>query len=343
MRRTLKDAVSHVKSIILPEPPEAYAIKPIFEDIASEENVWESVRAFNAFLHRLCDVLIVDGDLYDNHKKAADEHHSAIYFNFPFLDNVKKLLLNIGVQGELTADAGVLIAGNGVFNHKLSVVKNIECLRFLTDCGMCFDGIDVNVKRQKLSEIETVIISYPDNPAMLMGLKVMAIAETKLGTNLNHNVLMRCDYRVLKTDETDVLSILKETIQPLSAKVQDFVLRLHQLHLDKGLKCTVEIRGFWKKVKYSRGRREVWGINTSLNNGFEIMVKAQNMEKYADAIANFPITLQQLVAKGYGCGRKRSGIGKCDSGCEGLRIPLDDSVLDISDGIEAWFEREIIC
>jgi len=334
---------THLKSIILPETFEAYAIKPIFETSSNTESIWEGILAFRAFLHRFCDVLIEKSDLYDHHKKTADEHRSAIYYNFPFLDNVKKLLLNIGVHGELTEDAQFLVTGSTIFNTKLSTTKNIECLRFLTDCGMCFGGIDLNAKRPKLLEIETIKISYPTNPAMLTGLKVMAIAEVKLGTSLNHNILMRCDYRVLKTDETDVLSILKETIKPLSANVQGFVLRLHQLCLDKGLHCAVEIRGFWKKIKYSRGKKEIWGINTSLNNGFELTVKANNTQKYADTIIKFPLALQELIAKGYGCGRKRSMNGTCDAGCEGLRIPLNDSVLDISDGIEIWLGQEVSC
>ena len=319
MRKTLADMGTHLKNIILPEPA-----------------VGVEILAFRAFLHRFCDVLITEGELYDKPKKYAKEHLSAIFYNFPFLDNVKKLLLNIGVLGELEKDTLSLIANGSIFNAKLSNIKNIECLQFLISCGMRFEYIE----KKKLSEIETIKISYPDNPAMLAGLKIMALAETKFGTNLNHNILMRCDYRVLNEEEPDVLSILKETITSLPPDVQDFVLRLHQLHLDRGLNCAVEIRGFWKKIKYSRGSREIWGINTSLNNGYELTVKAQNTHKYADAVTKLSLDLQKLIAKGYGCGRKREGIEKCDSGCEGLRISLDDTVLDISEGIETWLRLE---
>lgn len=339
------DMAKHIKSIVLPETLEAYSINSIFADVSNEKDIKEGVLAFRTFLHRLYDVLIAESDSLDNPKKIADakEHRSAIYYNFPFLDNVKALLLNIGVHGVLADDAQSLMAGSNIFNAKKSVAQSMECLRFLTDCGIRIDGIDPAQKRLKLSEIETIIITYPDNPAMLTGLKVMAMAEIKLGTKLNQNVLMRCDCRVLKNEETDVLSILEEIIKPLSANVRDFVLRLHQLHLDKGLTCAVEIRGFWIKIKYSYKKKEIWGINASLNNGFEITVKADNTQKYADTIAKFPFALQELIAKGYGCGRKRSVGGTCDAGCEGLRIPLNDSVLHISDGIETWFDQEVSC
>ena len=216
-------------------------------------------------------------------------------------------------------------------------------MQFLTGCGLCFEGINLDTKRQKLSEIEAIKVSYPDNLAMLTGLKIMAMAEVKLGENRNQNIFMRCDYRTLIDEKADVLAILKETIQPLSTNVQDFLLRLHQLYLDYEIDCTVEIRGFWIKIKYSRKNKEVWGINTSVNNGFEITAKPQHTLKYINTIEKFPPTLQELIAKGYGCGRKRDGIGKCDSGCEGIRIPLDDSVLDISDSIEIWFDKELSC
>ncbi|MCL2592557.1 MAG: hypothetical protein FWD82_04245 [Defluviitaleaceae bacterium] len=343
MQKTLKDMAKHLNNIILPEPLEIYITKPIFEDIANSEKIHEGVLAFRAFLHRFCDVLIAEGDLYDDSKKKTDEHLSAIAYKLPFFDNVKRLLFNIGVYGELKEDATALVMRNNIFNHKLSVVKNIECLRFLTTCGLRFDGIDLNEKRQKLSEIETVIISYPDNPEMIMGLKVMAIAEKEIGTNLNHNILMRCDYRVIKNDETPVIFVLNHIMKPLSASIQDFVLKLHQLHIDNGLNCTVDVRGFWIKIKYSRGKKEIWGINTSLNRGFEITVKADNVHKYAEAILKFPLVLQGIIARGHGCGKKRGISETCDAGCEGLRIPLDASILDISDGIVTWFEQELLC
>jgi len=333
----------HLKSIVLPKTIETYVVKPMFNDISNDENIREGVLAFRAFLHRLCDALIAECDSYNIPTKTNVEHGSAIYCDFPFLDNIKKILLHIGLNGDLTKDAQLLISGNSITDIKLSNVKIIQCMKFLTGCGLFFDGINLDIKRQKISEIETIYISYPDNTAMLVGLKTMALAELRLGTTRNQNIFMRCDYRMLTDKDADVLTILNETIQPLSANVQDFVLRLHQIHLDYKLNCTVEIRGYWIKIKYSRGKKEVWGINTSLNNGFEITAKPLNTQKYTDTIIQFPLALQELITKGYGCGRKRAGIGKCDSGCEGIRLPLSDAILDISDSVETWFDKELSC
>jgi len=340
MQKTLGDAARHIKSIIPPETTEKYEVNPILLNIVNEKSIREGVLAFRSFLIRLYDTLATDAHLYDNGKRS-DKHFSAAYFGFPFIDNLQRLLLNIGIQGTLSENGESIIGGSELLNEKISASKNRELLRFLTDCGMIIEGIDLNNKRQKLTEIEIISFSYPNNSAMLTGLKVMAIAEQTFRIKRYHYIFMRCDYRVLMIEKTPVTTLLKEIIAPLSAEVQDFLLRMHQRHLDKGFDCTVEVWGFWVKIKHSSGRKELWGINTSVNQGYKISVKAHHTHKYADAIPNFPLVVQEMIESGYGCGRKR--FGACNAGCEGLQIPLDDSVLNISDGIEAWFDQELSC
>lgn len=130
-------------------------------------------------------------------------------------------------------------------------------------------------------------------------------------------------------------------MKPLSANVQDFILQLHQRYLDKGLKCDVEIKDLWIKIKYSYKRNEIWAINASLNNGYQINVKAKNTHKYADAIEKLPLFLQEMIEKGYGCGKKRGISDCCDGGCRGFRISLDDSIIDIRNAIETWLDTEL--
>lgn len=358
MRKTLKDMAKHLKNVITPEIPETYSINTMFENISNEENIREGVLAFRNFLYNLCDVLIVEGDSYDNHKKIAHAFDDRVTISvyFPFLHNVKCLLLNIGFHGIPTESDGSLTVGNNIFNTKIPVSKSIECLRFLTDCGILIDGIDLNEKKPDLSKAERIKISYPDNPTMLTGLRVMAIAEIEFARNTNNfeinksktisycrfsDILLRCDYRVLKKNETDVISILKDTMKPLSANVQDFIIQLHQRYLDKGLKCNLEIKDLWIKIKYSYKSKEIWGINVSLNNGYQINVKAKNTHKYADTIEKLPSFIQEMIEKGYGCGIKRGVSDYCNGGCQGFRFSLDDSIIDIRDAIETWLDTEL--
>jgi len=358
MGKTLGDMAKHLKNVITSEIPETYEVNPMFSHISNEEDVRDGVLAFRNFMYRLCDVLIVEGDSYDNHKKNAHQFDDRVTISvyFPFLHNVKCLLLNIGYHGVLTENAGALIALNNIFNTKIPISKSIDCLLFLTKCGILIDGINLNDKKLDISNVERIKISYPDNPAMLTGLKVMAIAELEFDTHVNNfegnkyntisycrfsDILLRCDYSILKKNETDVISILKDIMKPLDSNVQDFILQLHKYFLEKGLRCNVEIKDLWVKIKYSCKSKQIWGINVSLNNGYQINIKAKNTHKYANTTEKFPSFIQEMIEKGYGCGIKKGISTHCNGGCQGFRFSLDDSILDIRDAIKTWIDTEL--
>lgn len=342
MRKTLQDVARYLKETLVPESNEAYALNPVYTEVFPEENIREGVLALREFLCRLYDVLAVQGSKYDTSKKMIHEYENrtGLSVYYPFLHNLNIILRNIGYLGVPDENTQTLICSNSILNERISVSKNMECLRFLTGCGFCFGGVDVNDKKQKLSDITTIHVTYPDNPAMLIGLKVMAIAETEHSTLVNQDVLFRCDYRALKKDETDIVDIVQDTIKPLCTEIKDFILRLHHRYLDKGITCSVEIKGFHIYIKYCCKRKDVWGLNVSLNNGYHINVKPIKTDEYADTIKAFHPVLQELIAKGYGCGRKRE-IGHCDGGCRGIPIALDDSVLDMQDDIFTWLDQEL--
>lgn len=345
MRKTLTDLAEYLKTILVPETQEAYTIKPVYEHVASSKTIREGVIAFRAFLCRLYNVLEAKGEVYDTSKKVAHEYENrtGLSVYFPFLHNVNTALIRMGYYGTLTENAEALVCGCEIFSKKLSVPKTLECLRFLTECGICMEGIDLSDVRQNLSDIQSITVNYPENPAMLVGLKVLAIAEVDHRTLLNQDVLLRCDYRILQQNEADMISIVQDTIKPLPADVQSFVLHLHHRYLDKGFTCAVEVKGFHIYIRYCYKRKDVWGVNASLNNGYHINVKAVKSQEYADAVEAFHPYLREIIAQGYGCGRKRAEIGHCDGGCRGLPIPLDDSVLEMRDDIVAWFDHELSC
>lgn len=218
----------------------------------------------------------------------------------------------------------------------------IKSMRFLTECGIDFDGIDLSMKKPDISKIEAIKITYPDYPIMLTGLKALAIAENELSASNNDYILLRCDYRALKNEDAEVASILKDFVYPLSATVQELVLKLHQHYLDSGMQCNVELRMFSVHFIYSYKGKAIWRFSTSLNNGYRIILKTKNTLKYADVIENFPEFLQEKISKGYGCDRKAgSGHGNCQRGCEGFRFSLNESVLDISQDLEIWLDSEL--
>lgn len=343
MKKTLQDVACYLKEIMVPEAREAYAIHPAYTSMSDEQSIWGGVLALRSFLLRLYDVLSLKGKAYDNCKKAAHEYENRTTLSvyYPFLHHVSTILINIGYYGLPAENPLSLICGNEVFPEKLSAGKTIECLQFLADCGIRFEGMDIYETKQHSSAVNAIKVTYPDNPAMLTGLKVMAIAQTDHRTLLNQDVLLRCDWRILKKDETDVFSIVQDTIRPLPSNMQGFVTDLHQRCVSKGMSCAAEVKGFHTYIKYGYKSKDVWGINASLNNGYHINVKPAKAHEYADAVTSFHPALQALIAKGYGCGRKRD-IGHCDGGCRGITLPLDDSVLNMRGDIESWFDHELL-
>ncbi len=218
----------------------------------------------------------------------------------------------------------------------------IKCMRFLTECGIDFDGIDLSMKKPDISKIEAIQITYPDYPIMLTGWKALGIAQNELSSRKNDDILLRCDYRVLKNEETEVDSILKDFVYPLSAPLQEFVLKLHQHYLNSGMKCNVDLRFLCVHFIYKYKGKAIWRFSTSLHNGYRMILKTKNTSKYADIIKKFPGFLQEKISKGYGCDRKKgSGHGNCQKGCEGFRFSLNESLLNISQDLETWLDSEL--
>ena len=341
--------------------PKTYALKPLFENIACAADIRNGIIAFRDFLYLFCDRLITDGDLY---AKAPSKPSSMT--DYPFLHNMTNLLVDIGYHSKLSAGGDTLLVTeipsctasideNGKKQKpKIPVSNQMECLRFLTLCGFDFFSIDFASKSLNISETQSLEVSYPSHPIMLTGLKVLSIADMELRTSRrywNDNNLLRCDYRLIKAENTDMGDVLKDFLHPLPKAIQEFALKLHQHSTDLGMTCTMRILGdvnfsyaHLKKSRKTLAVRDiyalrVWEFSYSMKNGYCMYVRAKKTAKYADVINQLPLFLQEKIAKGYGCDRKRGE--HCQGGCQGICIPLDDSILDISGDIETWIDCEM--
>lgn len=354
MQNTISDMAKFIKYIIPSKIPETYTLKAMFEQVSGEENIRNGILAFRDLLYRVCDRLIADGSLYDKPVKSTqnNDSHPSLPVSYPFLNNVKSILFNIGYHGELIENGGSILlddlklltsvigADGGQMKAKISVPKLIEALKFLTYCGICFDGIALDARTLDMSKATSLKISYPDNTVMLTGLKIMAIAQKDLYTKGNHDIFLRCDYRVLKEEDTEVISILKDFVAPLPDLVQNFALKLHQRYLDAGLTCIVDVFYLGIRFIYSHKNKEIWTFSAAHESGYRILIKAQNTHLYPDVIEIFPLPLQEKISRGYGCNKKLFGE-LCQKGCHGFSFPLDDSIIDISQDIEVWLDKEV--
>jgi len=351
--KTLNDAAFYLKGIIPAKIPKSYALKPMFYKISSEKNIYGGILAYRDFLYVLCDILIADGGLYDKPPKNAASHLS-IAARFPFLDNINNILFKIGYHGNFADGYNSLIlrdlqllgnsamAEGGCGKSNLSDVKVIEVLRFLANCGFNFVGFDLDMSKPVLPKHSKLEVTYPDNPSVLTGIKVMAVAQNKLRTKNNHEIFQWCDYRVLMAEEPDAASRFNDFAHSLPVKINGFVLKMHKHCLKAGLTCYPSFCSIELRFHYLYKNKEVCSFFASPVSGYRFFIKAQNTHKYSDIIANFPMTLQEKIAKGYGCDSKKFGE-PCQNGCHGFSFSLDDSVLNLADDIKIWIDKELSC
>lgn len=360
--KPIKEVAEYIKNQIPANIPENYALKPMFIKIASEDNIRKGIIAFRDFLYLFCDCLTSDGDLFAKPPKKPTS-----MADYPFLFNATNLLVEIGYHSKLVKNGDSLSikvipsctastdSKGKLINPKISASNLMECLRFLTLCGFIFTGIDLEAKSLKNPEKLLIEVAYPKNPILLIGLKSMSIAEIELRTTRrywNDNNLLRCDYRLLKAEDSDMRDVLIDFLHPLPVKVQKFALKLHQSNIEMGLTCINTRLGlasfayaYIGKNKRTLAERDiyskrVWEFSYSIKDGYCLFVRPQKTDKYADVIEKFPLSLQEKIAKGYGCDRKLRNE-PCQHGCQGIRIPLDNSILDISKDIEIWLENEV--
>ncbi|MCL2576506.1 MAG: hypothetical protein FWE27_00440 [Defluviitaleaceae bacterium] len=360
--KPISEVAKFKKNLIPTNIPDTYALNPMFEIIASEENIRKGVIAFRDFLYLFFDRLISDGHLYAKPPKKPSS-----MADYPFLHNITNILVEIGYYSK-PAEGGdslliteipsctVSTEENGkIKKPKIPFSNLIECLRFLTLCGFGFNSFDLESKTLNISEAQPLEISYPNDPILLTGLRALSVADMELRTGRrywNDNNLLRCDYRLLQAEDTDILDVLKDFLNPLPEKIQEFAVKLHQRYTDVGMTCVTIIDGqyhfAYSHIKNSRRtlssrdiyQLRVWEFAYSIKNGYCLFVRAKKTDKYTDIIEKFPSYLQEKIAKGYGCDRKLRNE-RCQGGCQGICIPLDDSILNISEDIEIWLDNEV--
>jgi len=358
--RPISEVAEFQKNLIPVDIPGNYTLKHIFNDVAGEDCIRDGVVAFRDFLILFCDLLITDGHLYAKATKKP-----ASIADYPFLFNVTNLLVDIGYYGKLSKNGDSLLIDklptctatfdkNGKKKSaRISQTGMVDCLRFLTLCGFEFSGIDFDEKPSINLTLQPFEVLYPDSPVLLTGLKALSIADMELRASIrywNDNNLLRCDYRLLKAEESDMRDVLVDFLHPLSDDIRNFSLQLHQRYTDEGLTCINTRLGLvsfayvcTSKIRNNLSERDIyskriWEFSYSIKDGYCIFIRPKRTDKYADIIKTFHTSLQNKIAQGYGCDRKRGE--PCKHGCQGICIPLDDTILSISDDIQTWLDNE---
>jgi len=211
--KTFGDMARYLKNLMPVEIPADYSIKPMFINIESEENIRNGVLALRDFMSLFYDLLIEDSEKYEKPKSKNDkpDRNPSLAVDFPFIYHAKSVLLNIGyhsvLNGSTLTFSGLktltpIICCEGMeAMTKISAPRLMGCLRLLNECGMYFEGFDIDAVKSYMKNEILVEVTYPDNPAVLTGLKVMAVAQRELRWKTKDEIFLRCNYRALKNTE----------------------------------------------------------------------------------------------------------------------------------------------
>jgi hypothetical protein len=345
--KPIGEVAEHIKNLLPVNIPEFYPLKPRFKSIASEEKIRKGVVAYRDFLRLFLNRVISDGHLYFAPLKKPKNTH-----DYPFLCDVADLLADIGYNGILSD------SGDSILITNISSSNALKSLRFLCLCGFVFNGINLDAKILTIAEDKPLEVQFPDNPMTLTGLKALSVADIELRTkryvsDKKHDNLLWCEYGLISAEEPDALNRLEDFLHPLPKEVQAFALALHRRYTDMGMTCaaiksTFDIHFSYSYIKNSRRvlsskdiyYLRVWEFSLTMRHGYCLVIKAKNIGKYPDVINKLPLSLREKIAKGYGCDR-RLRDEPCQGGCQGFRIPLDDSTTDIWQGIDLWLDAEV--
>lgn len=219
-----------------------------------------SVQAFRDFMVLLYDLLFEDSKKYDKPNKTPS---LSIAVDFPFIYHIRSVLLNIGYHGELQVDtlsfgglktlAPIICCEGMESSSKISIPKLEAYLEFLNECGMYFHGE----------------VTYPDNPAVLEGLKIMATAQRDKKWKTNDEIFLRCDYCAVCGEKINIDGAINDFAAKFAPETRDEIVHMHQNFIAQGLKCTVRI-GLKNSFQYKQSGKIVHEIANSFATGLII-------------------------------------------------------------------------
>ncbi|MCL2052561.1 MAG: hypothetical protein FWG91_12655 [Lachnospiraceae bacterium] len=353
MQPPISEYAKYLKNLVPVDIQKHFALKPIFKELNSEEEIRNAIIAFRDFLVLFCDGLIKDGHLYAKPKKTNNPT------DYPFLHNMTNLLVDIGYYGKLSENGNSLLIVEiplcSAPKPKISAPALGECLRFLSSLGFSFANLDLNSKKLELPKILPFEVSFPDNPALLLGLKVMSVADMELRESRrywNDHYLLGLNYRLILAQAPDELMLLRNFLNPLPGKVKEFALDLHDHFTKMGLTCAFSRRSdvhfAYSLVRKSNQnlseqdiyQKRIWEFSSSMKHGYCLVIRARKTEKYSAVIENFPLPLKAIIKRGYGCDRKLWGE-RCQGSCQGFRLPLNIELLEMKEEIKVWLDNEV--
>ena len=366
IQKSIKEISQYLKVLVPTGLEKDFSLNQKYKELTSDEQARQGLLAYRDFLNLFFDQLADQGDHFFKLKKKPN--HEADY---PFLYVLSDLLSDIGYFGEFSKDKKSIlmtempsfIASVDARGHKIKAKNSkanlMRCLNFLSLCGFVYKGIDLDNKALDISKDHMLEITYPSDPKIFLGLKLLAIGdiedrEKRYKNDFNHDNLLRWDYRLIGHKSPDPFTLLEDALNSIPTSVKAFVLKMHRHCIEKGLTCLPKLSTFDYQFAYAytkKSKKELspkaiyqkrlWTLSISPRHGFSLVLRPKRTQKYPGLIDEMPLLIQEKIEIGYGCDRKLRNQ-PCQGGCQGHRFPLDASLLEIDHSLERWIEEEVL-
>ncbi len=384
-KKDLSDVCDYMKAIIIPEIPNDFVISDDFGHGLSVTELEAGITAFRTFLYRLFDKLASDKDkidvetaknfnpdLVDGLVHVCSE--GSIHKCFPVINDLAVIMFSMGYHGKLEtkSDYKLIVAGSDLNkpfdskNEKINSFINIpserkkELFGILSGLGFKFEGIDFS-KEIDFSKVETLNVRHEDNSYLVVGLKLLAEAQTKKKTTYYNlkEVFMRCDFYPLSQKNVKVKDLnFNLFLSPHSQEIREWIIDIDKYLTDNGCSVASEINNFNSNIILIYTSRKTGDKICKISLGIEgckafpygrHFASEDNILSYLPESMFTPLTDGKNLCTG--CASKRPDLvphnirytieGKSYARCHGKGFGYSLDNADEREVIGRWIEMEI--
>jgi len=353
------DVSNYLKAIIITPKLDDFAMAESFRHGLSDEELKKGICAYHEFLCKFYDKLAADKDRFVTRKSQQYYPDAIIKTHFPIVDDILRVLFLLGLNGKLEVGvANRLNCGKAVFDGSTFTQKHkLELLNYLFELDIYFDGIDLSGETD--ADIGAFSVEYNDS-SLIVGLKLMAHAQTNIKNLDLAAVMMRGDYRPLAnaTPKKQVIHVSDYTNACLPY-IGDWLISLDRYLSNNG--CSVTAKGM--KILYrGNGCFEYISRKTKLKvclidiriGGSKITLYGNHFAEPNSIIDKLPDNMLNVLKYNKGC-RPCGGPEKCGFGNKYYRFTHENHEYTCCIGgfcfnlnenidlllLEKWIEKEI--
>ena len=236
----LADICNYLKAAVIPHTPEDFNIAGAFKLGLSDEELNAGIAAFRAFLHELYDALANNKDKFD---VKTGKEYGTFPARFPIIEDLGAILFQIGFHGRLETEPKneLVVYGEDMLKvskmqkyrhlNKLPKKRKMELFDFLSALGFYFEDADFS-NNVDFSSIGTFYVQYENGDSLLIGLKLMALAQANVKAKYDRysTIIMRGDFYPLANAEPKPLMVnIADYANTQSPEIKEWIVDLDKL------------------------------------------------------------------------------------------------------------------